>query len=200
MIMERLANYITDSYIKKGIIDKEKRDIYCYGFKLIIADIINYLIIITGGIVFHRIFESIVFLICLCGLRQFSGGFHAKTFWLCRLSMIATYISVVLITDRIMYMDYIVVLIALIDLFSVGYIGIFSPVEHPNKPLSDRQKRKNKIRAIITSGIMSVVSVILTYNGMKLGVTISITLLAVVILMIIGSAVTKGGKRNVCMD
>ena len=88
--MDRLANTITDYYIRKKIIAEEKREIYSYGFKLIISDVINYIIIISLGIVFNRLIESIVFLITLCGIRQFSGGFHAKTFWLCRLSMILT--------------------------------------------------------------------------------------------------------------
>ena len=68
--MYRLANTITDYYIRKKIIAEEKREIYFYGFKLIIADVINYVIIISLGIVFNRLIESIAFLITLCGLRQ----------------------------------------------------------------------------------------------------------------------------------
>ena len=68
--MDRLANTITDYYIRKKIIAEEKREIYSYGFKLIIADVINYVIIISLGIVFNRLIESIAFLITLCGLRQ----------------------------------------------------------------------------------------------------------------------------------
>ena len=45
---------------------------------------------------------------------------------------------------------------------------------------------------------MSIVSIIIVVTtDMKFGVTISITLLAVVVLMIIGMAVQKGGKENV---
>ena len=45
--MNSLANAITDYYCKKNIITEDKKEIYCYGFMLIIADIINYTIILA---------------------------------------------------------------------------------------------------------------------------------------------------------
>ena len=191
--MDRLANTITDYYIRKKIITEEKREIYSYGFKLIIADVINYVIIISLGIVFNRLIESTSFLVALCGLRQFSGGFHAKTFWLCRLSMIITYICVMLLTDIVTYTKYETIIVISVNVISIVIIAITAPIVHLNKPLSD-----NKIKSIITSIFMSIVSIIIVdTTDMKFGVTISITLLAVVVLMIIGMAVQKGGKENV---
>lgn len=85
---------MTDYCLRKNIIDVDKKEIYRYGFKLIISDIINFSLIIVLGFILGRTIDSIVFLICLCGLRQFTGGFHAKTFWFCRFLMIITYICV----------------------------------------------------------------------------------------------------------
>lgn len=196
--MDRLANTITDYYIRKKIITEEKREIYSYGFKLIIADVINYVIIISLGIVFNRLIESTSFLVALCGLRQFSGGFHAKTFWLCRLSMIITYICVMLLTDIVTYTKYETIIVISVNVISIVIIAITAPIVHLNKPLSDKQKYNNKIKSVITSIFMSIVSIIIIVaTDMKFGVTISITLLAVVVLMIIGMAVRKGGKENV---
>ena len=196
--MDKLANTITDYYIRKKIIAEEKREIYSYGFKLIIADAINYIIIILFGIVFNRLIESIVFLITLCGLRRFSGGFHAKTFWLCRLSMIITCLCVMLLTDIVTYTGFEAIITILVNTISVVFSTIIAPIVHPNKPLSDKQKHNNKIKSIITSTFLSIVSIaIVVTTNMKFGVTISITLLAVVFLMIIGMAVQKGGMENV---
>lgn len=196
--MDRLANIITDHYIRKKIIAEEKREIYSYGFKLIIADVINYVMIILLGIVFNRLIESIVFLITLCGIRQFSGGFHAKSFWLCRLSMIITCLCVMLLTDIVTYTGFESIIVILVNVISVVFITMIAPVVHPNKPLSDKQKHNNKIKSVITSIFMLIVSIIIVVTtDMKFGVTISITLLAVVVLMIIGMAVQKGGKENV---
>ena len=196
--MDKLANTLTDYYVRKNVIPEDKREIYSYGFKLIIADAINYIIIISLGIVFNRLIENIIFLITLCGLRQFSGGFHAKTFWLCRLSMITTCLCVMLLTDIVTYTGFEIIIATSVNAISVTFIMIVAPVIHPNKPLSDKQECSNKIKSVITSIFLSVVSIIIiVFTDMKCGVTISMTLLSVVILMIIGKAIQKGGNENV---
>lgn len=195
--MDKMANAITNYYVRKKIIAEDKHDIYCYGFKLIIADIINYSIIIILSIVFDRFTEGIIFLISLCGLRQFSGGFHAKSFLLCRLSMIITYMCVMFLTDVVIHTELQIIIVLSINVLSIIFISIFSPVEHPNKPLMDKQKRSNKNKSIITSVILSLVSISLKSFDMKSGVTISTTLLAVIVLMIISLTTKKGGGKNV---
>lgn len=194
--MEQLANFLTNYCYKKNIISKEKKEIYMYGFKLIIADVINFLIIILLGTVFKRIFDSIVFLVVLCGLRQFTGGFHAKTFWLCRTSMIITYFSV-------MFLNIVVLntspkmICAFTNFLCVIIIFLLAPIENVNKPLTYRQKKSNKLKSVITSIILSVVAIIFVLADKNVGVTISTTLSAVVILMFVGKIKQKGENKNV---
>ena len=193
--MNSLANVITDYYCKKNIIAEDKKEIYCYGFQLIMADIINYTIIIALGIILNRIIESMVFLIILCGIRQFSGGFHAKTFAICRLSFIATYICVLSISFIISKINN--VYVVLINVICFIFISYFAPIEHPNKPMTSLQKKRNKLKSIITSSVVSVASVILVTMDMAVGVTISITLLAVAFWMLVSLLMRKGDKKNV---
>ncbi len=193
--MNSLANVITDYYCNKNIIAEDKKEIYCYGFQLIIADIINYTIIIALGIILNRIIDSMVFLIILCGIRQFSGGFHAKTFAVCRLSFIATYICVLSISFIISKINN--VYVVLINVICFIFISYFAPIEHPNKPMTSLQKKRNKLKSIITSSVVSVASVILVAMDMAVGVTISITLLAVAFWMLVSLLMRKGDKKNV---
>lgn len=198
--MEKLANAITDYYLKKNVIAGDKYEIYLYGFKLIIADIINYIIIITLGIMLKTLPESIIFLITLCGLRQFTGGFHAKTFWLCRTSMVITYISVLVATNVIENLKAGTQITVLINIISIIVIMIFAPIENANKRLSDTQRKSNKIKSIIASILLSTASVMLVVENIKIGVTISITMLATIILMFVAMAVKKGGNKDVQLD
>ena len=183
--------------MKRNKIQEDKREIYCYGFKLIIADIINFSIVLIIGLLLNRVFDSVLFLITLCGIRQFSGGFHAKSFWLCRLSMIITFISVFAISNILAKAHWNLVGCILINTLSVITIAILAPVIHPNKILTEIQKQKNKIKSIITSLIMAVVSIVLILLDIDGGVTISITLLAVIILMIVSLIMHKEVNRNV---
>ncbi len=195
--MERLANFLTDYCVANNIVEKDKEEIYLYGFKLIIADVINYTIIILLGIILRTLAESIVFMMCLCILRRYCGGFHAKTFWVCRLSMVTTYLCVMFLSKQLIEAGNMTFIVAPIDIASIIFISLFAPVEHPNKPLSNKQKQKNRIKAIITSVLLTIVSISFVAVNIKTGVTISITLLAVIILMIISMAIQKGGTRNV---
>ena len=128
----------------------------------------------------------------LCGIRHFSGGFHAKTFWLCRLSMLITFLAVVCFTMLIQenFANYYILIV--VNIIYVIFIAVFSPVKHPNKKLTSEQKKKNKTKAIITSFISSFVSSALIIFKIDKGVTISLTLAAVVILMIIGIVNAEG--------
>ena len=193
--MNNLANVITDHYCKKNIIAEDKKEIYCYGFQLIIADIINYTIIIALGIILDRTLDSIAYLITLCGIRQFCGGFHAKTFTVCRLSFITTYISVLFIASILSSIS--IEFIALINTVCFIFISYFAPIEHSNKPITAIQKKRNKLKSIITSLGASVVSIIFVSMDITIGVTISITLCAVVGLMIVSLIMKKGGGSNV---
>lgn len=195
--MEKLANAITNYYLKKNVIAGDKCDIYFYGFKLIIADIINYMIIITLGMILKKLPESIIFLISLCGLRQFTGGFHAKTFWLCRLSMVITFMGVLMAATFIENLKIEILLTVSINIISIIAIMILAPIENVNKRLSKAQRKSNKIKSIITSILLSTTSVMLAVGDIKIGVTISMTLLAVVILMSIGKITQKGGNSYV---
>lgn len=196
--MEKLANTLTNYYLKKKVIAEDKYEIYLYGFKLIIADIINYMIIIALGIILKKFPESITFLLSLCVLRQFTGGFHAKTFWLCRISMVITYIGVLLITNFVLNSGFEIPIIIFISVATIMVIAIFAPIENVNKRLSKSQRKSNKLKSIIASIILSMASVVFVVENTKVGVTISITMLATIVLMFVAMAIKKGGNTNLC--
>ena len=195
--MDYIVNKITDYFLNQKYISKDRKEIYSYGFKLILSDIINFSIVLLCSIILKDIAGGIAFLITLCSIRQFSGGFHAKTFWLCRLTMILTFIAVVYSSVLINGLHIKLLLCALINVFSILVIAILAPIRHPNKTLTEQQRRKNKQKSIISSVLLSVISIVLSVMNVKIGVTISMTILTVVILMIIGLIRSEGGETNV---
>ena len=193
--MNEIARSITDYLIKKDIIAKDKRDIYVYGFKLILADIFNYVLIVAFGTIIGKTIESILFLITLYGLRQFCGGFHAKTFTVCRLSMIITYVSVIILSDSIGNMKSCVHVLFTLNFISIVFVSMFAPVEHPNKPLQKKQREMNKRKSIIMSVFVCFVSLALVIKDIEPGVIMSTTMTAVIILMVVSMLLKKGGKK-----
>lgn len=112
--------------------------------------------------------------------------------------MIITYIAVVIVTEFILKLFSIFYIAAFLNIINVIFVSVLAPIENVNKKLSSFQKKENKIKSIIASIVFSLVSItLIVFNLRAEGVTISITLLAVVILMIVGLAVKKGGDSNV---
>ena len=196
--MFSLSKKLTDCYVKRNDVEPEKIQIYEYGFKLIVSDIINFLIVLGIGLFCEKLWMSVSFLVVLCSIRVYSGGYHSKSFIVCRLSMIATLFCVLFLTNIIdQCVNNILDTVLLINLFSILSIIIYSPVEHSNKPLNARQKKANKNKASIISSIFAVMSICMVDRGIKEGITISLTILAVNILMFIGLIVRKRGEKNV---
>ena len=195
--MDRISNAITDFYIRKNYIPSDKKDIYCYGFKLIIADIINFLMVLFFGALLGMAVESVAFLLTLCGIRIFSGGFHAETFWLCRLSMLITFAFVMLFSYILSNSIYEENAVWIINCICVIIIGVLAPVKHPNKSLTQKQVKRNKLSAIIIALIMAAISIMMVNAGIYTGIIMSVTLISVAVLMVIALIVQRGGKDNV---
>lgn len=98
-MIKKLTNHILSYLISSNAIDdnEETKDYYRYGIEITISSLINILLIIIIGIVSGNALESIVFLACFIPLRQFTGGFHAKTYFLCNLSFAVSFIILLIV-------------------------------------------------------------------------------------------------------
>ena len=181
--MDYLANNITDFFVEKKIIDNDMRDVYKYGFELLLADIVNFSLILIISILFRSLVSGLIFLLCFTTLRSFCGGYHAKTHNVCRLVMMCVFLSV-LLCGTFSFIHSIVSVLTL-NIISTVTIILFAPVENKNKPLSDKKKLKNRRRSLFTVITYSCVSITLIIAGRNEGVIISLTLLIVSILIIV---------------
>lgn len=195
--MEKILDKLTGFYIKKNIISEDEKDIYCYGFKLIVADVINFSLILFIGTIINLFKESVVYLLTLALIRRHSGGFHAKSFTACRVAMIVTFLMVATVYMIITKFGYGNNILLLLNVFNVLYIAIYSPVKHPNKELNEKEKKNNKLKAIVYSVIFACISTLLISFKINAGVIILLTMSAIVILMLAAQVSLKGGKNNV---
>lgn len=87
-----LSAKITVFLISQKIISAKDRDVYEYGFDLLIADCINFSLILLIGILWSQLKETVIYLIIFVGLRSVCGGYHAKTHCKCHICTIGAYI------------------------------------------------------------------------------------------------------------
>ncbi|WP_294773846.1 accessory gene regulator B family protein [uncultured Eubacterium sp.] len=153
-MINKISSIIVEILIKHSLVENEDKELYLYGFFILLSQILYFIIVITIGILFNVIFESIIFYITFQFIRRYAGGYHAKTETRCDiLSTLSILCCIVLIKLSKMY-DIRIALLSASLVFAV-LIFILCPLDTPEKPLNDKEyKYFRKISWIILSLII----------------------------------------------
>ncbi len=189
-----LSNRTVDFFVCKNIIDIEDYEIYAYGIELLIADFVNFCMVLMIGFLLHSLETGIVFLLCFVPTRQFSGGYHASTHAKCRCAMIFTFLSLLFGVNLLPPQEYSYIL--LMNLASLIVFWNLAPIENSKKQLSKECKKKNRTYAIVSAIVLVLISSILCILGRTEGVVITLTLFIISGLMIIENE-RQRRQRNV---
>ena len=183
-MIKKLTNHILSYLISSNAIDdnEETKDYYRYGIEITISSLINILLIIIIGIVSGNALESIVFLACFIPLRQFTGGFHAKTYFLCNLSFAVSFIILLIVykfTNQYVtsYIVFLIIIFSCIIFFSE------CPVENKNKVITEEKKKIHKVISVILCFLYGITGAILIMFSYKIGVILLYTLILISFLL-----------------
>lgn len=138
-IYKKLSLLTTNFFMQKSIIDKDKQQIYEYGFEVLISSVSYIVSLIIISIISNTLIPSAIFFAGFFIIRTISGGYHARTYKLCHLLFFGNHIAFILFIRSIPNPHKELVSIILI-LISVVIILIFAPVDHPNKPFTPKEK------------------------------------------------------------
>lgn len=193
-ISSHLLAYMVSS---KAIPNEQKYlDFYRYGIEITTSTILNVLLVLLIGIVTQHLIESIVFLFTFILLRLFSGGYHAESYFRCNLLMCCSFLTLVILYEIILNKTSIsssILFVIISSLFFFALALIFCPVEHVNKPINSKGKRRKlKIITIIVGLIFSIVESILISKSIDIGVMMLLTQILVSAL-VIAAKIKKGG-------
>ena len=138
-MFKSLSYKFANLLVKNEVIENEDFEIYRYGFETLIYFIVNISVALLIGIIFDRFIHTIIFLSCYCTLRQFTGGYHARNYTECTLTFVVIYLITIFIDNNIDVDKYKHVLVILM-IISIYIIYKLAPLEHRNKPLSEKEK------------------------------------------------------------
>lgn len=195
--MGKISSLLTEEFIKRDIITSEKREICRIGIELILADIINFTAILLIGLIAGKFVYGCIYLVLFWTVRRFSGGFHAKTYAVCRTVTIGTFVLVLLAARLIN--AHLILYTAALDIAAIAAVVLFAPVKHPNKELSDKEIKMNRFFSLVSVLLFAAVSICLVSAGLKEGLCIALTLFAIAVLMLAGliSNRRREGKNDV---
>ena len=138
-MISKISNQITQSLLKKNLILDEEKELYNYGLFMLISYIVFLLISILFGVIFNITFESMLFYISFCLVRNFAGGIHANTEIKCDVfTTISIFMSVMLIKFLIDYKFLIIALV--IQIISFVCLCSIKPVDTYQKQISQEEK------------------------------------------------------------
>ena len=168
-ISKKLASYLC----RKNIIDKDKKEIYQYGYEVLISGLIGFAIVIILGILMNRFIESLLFLGVFVPVRQLTGGYHADSYLKCNIVFTVVFLVVMLVTE------------AMVSTISIIMLAVyeFAPMENPNKPLDENQNLLNRKSALIVSAIISFTSIVVYFMNRRIAILMAMTLFSIAFLM-----------------
>ena len=177
-MLYKISLRLADRLYKHGTISEETKDIYIYGFQLLISFLFSTLLVLMLGMVLGKVTETFIFLIIYILLRSFSGGYHSRTYVMCTIITLCVYLIVILMTSLI---D--VNLVAYLSAYFLGIVllSLMAPVRHPNKKISSRDANKYKVISLALYSIFIGIGIyFLTLNN-KLSNAVFYTLCADII-------------------
>lgn len=192
-MIRHISKSLTNLLSKNNIIDENKKDIYTYGYEIMISNLLGLSITLVLGAIISNVWYAVLFYIAFVSVRQFTGGFHANSYLSCNIIFTAT-VALVLIASSALTMCCSSYYYAIVFSAHIIILFCFSPVDNKHKPLSQREKKKHKKTGIALSLFWCVVAVVFRFLWLQASVTITVTLVAISVLLLIGNL--KEGRCN----
>lgn len=187
------------SFLSKNLyIDDDMFEVYKYGIEITISSLLNIFLILIFGLLVGDIVSAIIFLLCIIPLRSYCGGYHASTYLRCNLIFLLCFLSCHLMSELInsASQEHIKFINEMILLLSFIPTYIFAPVKNIHKILDRKQAVKCRYISFAIQFIYSVAAVILVMLDISYGSTISVTLSAVAVMILIEIFMQRRGYHE----
>ena len=158
-MISNLSTRLTDKLLTKGSITEDERELYIYGFFMLLSHLMYLVLACIFGLLFKCFIESIIFYVAFQFMRRYAGGYHAATETRCEILSTLSIIASIGIIKLSKIYDFKTILL-FITIASMVLIFFLCPLDTPEKPLSEKEfKYFRKISWIILLVISSIIIV-----------------------------------------
>lgn len=193
-MISAIADRISEKMLHEGLILEEDRELYRYGFFLLISRGIFFVIAGTAGALVGNIWDSIFFYILFSFLRGYAGGLHADREAVCLFSTTASLFLAAKIIFCLRRGNYVILSCGVLVVCS-ALVLLIAPLDSDSKPLGESEMRHyRKVTRLLTL-LMNLSSFVWLMAGYPQFLFISCVVTGVeAVLLILGKA-----KRR-CQD
>lgn len=182
-MIERWSEDLTRYLVFNKYADDSIFKIVKLGIEVIISTLINLGGIILLGILFSKLGEALVFSLCFMTIRNYSGGYHAKTRICCNFSL--WFITSILLLC-VKFVDKGMLLFYVLGIFLSGIAFIkLGPLENRHKPLASNIKTVNRRYMLFFWGLWSCLAILMYNVNIFLTATIVLTEIVISILLVV---------------
>lgn len=194
MLISKVADMII-TYIKKNDASALNDDYSVvftkYGIEITLSSLLNIFIILILSLITDSLFKGIVFLLVFISTRQYTGGFHASSYFKCNVTF-AICFTVVICAYKLFVEYYSLKIWIVLLLLSIVLISFICPISNPNKPIrSKNQFIKCKIISILLFAFWSSIGAVLLYSGRPIGNVFLITLQLIMLLCLLSKLLER---------
>ncbi len=140
----KLAILITENFVHNELIADSKKDIYAYGFEMLISTFVYF----VGFLVISLVTQTLVPSLCFWGglfvVRKIAGGHHANNYLSCNLLSTANHLLFIFFVKLLnfeVYYNFIILTL----LLASATILLVAPVDHKNKPFIKNEYKRYKV-------------------------------------------------------
>lgn len=192
-LIHSAAVIITFFLFKNNLIHNKEKRIAIYGFEILFSSILNIVLAIVIGALFHQLIDTIIFVAILIFARSFCGGYHADTYLKCNIIFCGNLCLVLILSRLLTGMPIRFFLLLWLVIFAI--ITIYAPIENKYKSIDSIQKRIAKKISVILCGIVGTISIMLMPQYSHIAYILFLTYLSIVFMMII-EIQKKGGNKT----
>lgn len=166
-MIARLSKRMASFFVRNEVIKSEDEEVYEYGLQLLLSTVFNGIIALILAIISGTILQCICYLAVFVLLRKSAGGFHAKTHFGC-CCILAVVLSLFIMFIKFVPNEAYGIVATIAVAFSVVIILIFAPLEHENKPISDRDKNRLRKISVIYAVLFTILVFVLFIAKLKM--------------------------------
>lgn len=165
-MIARLSKRMASFFVRNDVIKSEDEEVYEYGLQLLLSTVFNGILALVLAIISGTVWQCVCYLAVFILIRKSAGGFHAKTHLGC-CCILTVVLSLFVLFIKFVPTNIYAAITVFAVAFSVAVILIFAPLEHENKPISDKDRKRLRKISIIYAILISIIISLLFIANMK---------------------------------
>lgn len=192
-MFRHMAEGIALLLIRSNTVDIEEREVYVFGLEVLLLNSINVLTALIISLITNTMWHFAAFMLIFVPLRIFSGGYHAKRSETCFVISTLVYIASVLIVKLYptLYASSVASAVPVAASFLITVV--LAPVVNKNNPLSEHERKRNRLISIVLIIVDSAIFIMLRCLEFSAAMSVMTFLAVNSITMLAGAVKEKFG-------